>query len=173
MIGTWISVAIEALVAFLLAVTIGYCMLLNHRLKKLKADEMGLRKTITELVLATEIAERAINGLKHAAVECDKTLAKRVREAEYFSIEIAREVGEGNAVLERISQITRVARGDRAGSAAIARNEVTMPIPAPSAPVMAAPVMADTSRADDLRMKAQQTAERLANLRRGTAEKAA
>jgi hypothetical protein len=169
MSGTLISMAIEGLVAFLLAVTIGYCMLLNSRLKKLKADEMGLRKTITELVLATEIAERAINGLKHAAVECDKTLAKRVREAEYFSIEIAREVGEGNAVLERIAQITKVARGERS------QPVVSAPVvPAAVARVEATPsFVADTSRADDLRLKAQQTSERLANLRRGSTEKAA
>jgi len=49
----------------LLMVTIGYCMLLNKRLKRLKADEHSLKATIAELITATEIAERAIGGLKH------------------------------------------------------------------------------------------------------------
>lgn len=162
MTGTWISLAIEGLVAFLLVVTIGYCALLNQRLKRLKADESGLRKTITELVLATEIAERAINGLKHAAVECDKTLGKRVREAEFFSIEIAREVGEGAAVLDRIRQITQTARAPAA----------------PAAPVAAAPTPVATAapdplaRAAELKRRALETSERLNNLRRGNEQAA-
>jgi hypothetical protein len=59
--------AIESLVAILLILTIGYCMLLNTRLKRLKADEHSLKATIAELITATEIAERAIGGLKHTA----------------------------------------------------------------------------------------------------------
>lgn len=156
MTGTWISLAIEGLVAFLLVVTIGYCALLNQRLKRLKADENGLRKTITELVMATEIAERAINGLKHAAVECDKTLGKRVREAEFFSIEIAREVGEGAAVLDRIRQITQTAQTARAAQT---------PPPAPTDYALAHDPLA---RAADLKRQALEASERLANLRRGT-----
>jgi hypothetical protein len=49
---------IEMLVAILLALTIAYCISLNRRLKLLKADEQSLRATISELVTATEIAER-------------------------------------------------------------------------------------------------------------------
>ena len=59
-----IGMIIELLVTLLLMVTIGYCMLLNRRLKRLKSDEQSLRATISELVTATEIAERAIGGLK-------------------------------------------------------------------------------------------------------------
>ena len=40
------GVAIESLVAILLMLTIGYCMLLNSRLKRLKADEHSLKATI-------------------------------------------------------------------------------------------------------------------------------
>jgi hypothetical protein len=36
---------IEGVVAILLMLTVGYCMLLNRRLKVLKADEMSLRAT--------------------------------------------------------------------------------------------------------------------------------
>ncbi len=105
-----ISVATETIVALLLVITIGYCMLLNSRLKRLRADDSDLRATITELVTATEIAERAINSLKTAAVDCDKTLSVRIREAEYFSAEIAQEISEGHAVLNRIKQIALAAR---------------------------------------------------------------
>src|SRR5258708_4306375 len=59
-----LGIAIESLVAVLLLLTIGYCMLLNTRLKRLKADEHSLKATIGELITATEIAERAIGGLR-------------------------------------------------------------------------------------------------------------
>jgi len=44
---------IESLVAILLLLTIGYCVILNGRLKRLKADEQALKGTIAELITAT------------------------------------------------------------------------------------------------------------------------
>ena len=55
---------IESLVAILLLLTILYCVRLNRQLQRLKADEQSLKATIAELITATEIAERAIAGLK-------------------------------------------------------------------------------------------------------------
>ena len=49
------GLAIESLVAALLMLTIGYCALLNKRLKLLRNDEQSMRGTIAELVTATEI----------------------------------------------------------------------------------------------------------------------
>jgi hypothetical protein len=45
-----LGVVIESLVAVLLMLTIGYCMVLNKRLKRLKADEHSLKATIAELI---------------------------------------------------------------------------------------------------------------------------
>jgi len=72
---------IELLVAGLLAITIGYCALLNQRLKKMRADENTMRAVITELVKSTETAERAILGLRATASECNKTISARIHEA--------------------------------------------------------------------------------------------
>ena len=58
-----LGIAIESLVAVLLMLTIGYCILLNKRLTRLKADEHSLKAVIGELITATEIAEPAIGGL--------------------------------------------------------------------------------------------------------------
>ena len=41
-----LGIVIESLVAVLLMLTIGYCMLLNARLKRLKAYEHSLKATI-------------------------------------------------------------------------------------------------------------------------------
>ena len=68
------GVIVEMLVAILLALTIAYCISLNRRLKLLRADEQSLRATISELVTATEIAERAIAGLKLTVDECEAGL---------------------------------------------------------------------------------------------------
>ena len=72
------GIAIESLVAILLMLTIGYCMLLNARLKRLKADEHSLKATIGELITATEIAERAIGGLKHTVRDVNENLGNQL-----------------------------------------------------------------------------------------------
>jgi len=107
-----IGVIIDALVAMLLALTIGYCVLLNRRLKLLKADEQSLRATISELVTATQIAERAIGGLKLTVHECDMGLGERLRKAERVTIEIGRSIGAGKDLLNRLSQIVTAGRGN-------------------------------------------------------------
>lgn len=113
-----IEIIIDGLVAILLVLTIGYCMMLNRRLKLLKADEQSLRATISELVTATEIAERAIGGLKLTVHECDTSLGERLRKAERVTIEIERSVVAGKELLGRLSQIVTAGRGnDNAGAA--------------------------------------------------------
>jgi hypothetical protein len=101
---------IETLVAILLMLTVGYCMLLNRRLKLLKADEHSLRATISELVTATEIAERAIAGLKVTVHECDVGLGQRLNRAEVMVSEFDRRLTVGKDVLHRLSQIAIAAR---------------------------------------------------------------
>ncbi|WP_417670905.1 DUF6468 domain-containing protein [Roseibium sp.] len=105
-----IGMIIEGLVAVLLLVTIGYCFTLNKRLQRLRADEETLRATISELMTATEIAERAILGLKATASEADQTLGARLQAAEDMSASLAEQVGEGEKIFHRISQIAEAAR---------------------------------------------------------------
>jgi hypothetical protein len=104
---------IETTVAILLALTICYCVMLNRRLKLLKADEQSLRATISELVTATEIAERAIGGLKLTVAECERGLGARLASAERYSADLDRGIVAGKDVLDRISQIA--AAGGRPG----------------------------------------------------------
>ena len=104
---------IEILVAILLMLTIGYCMLLNKRLKRLKADEQSLRATICELVTATEIAERAIGGLKLTVEECEIGLGARLRSADRFTADLDRSIAAGKELLERLTQIVTAGGGSR------------------------------------------------------------
>jgi hypothetical protein len=105
-----LGMMIDGVVAFLLILTIGFCLMLNRRLKLLKADEQSLRATISELVTATEIAERAVNGLKLTVHECDMGLGERLRKAERVTIEIDRAVVSGKDLVSRLSQIVSAGR---------------------------------------------------------------
>jgi hypothetical protein len=101
---------IESLVAILLLVTIGYCIILNKRLKRLKADEQVLKATISELMTATEIAERAVADLRLAAHECEDTLGERLKAADRFCADLGRQVKSGELIINRLSRIVEAAR---------------------------------------------------------------
>ncbi|WP_067334880.1 DUF6468 domain-containing protein [Stappia indica] len=163
-----VGLMIESLVALLLVVTIGYCIVLNKRLKRLRADEEALRATISELITASEIAERAILGLKATAGEADRTLGQRLVDAERLSQELAAHVSRGNTVLERITQITEAARTVQQAAA---------PAPvaaAPAAPIAEpAPARPATMRASDIRSAAMEATARLELFRKRAAEQAA
>ena len=99
------GVIIEMLVAILLALTIIYCISLNRRLKLLKADEQSLRATISELVTATEIAERAIAGLKLTVQDCEAGLGERLRSADRFTADLDRSIASGEELFDRLARI--------------------------------------------------------------------
>jgi|HubBroStandDraft_6_1064221.scaffolds.fasta_scaffold15378_2 hypothetical protein len=105
-----IGLIIEGTVAILLVITIGYCMVLERRLRRLRADEESLRAVIAELITATEIADRAIGGLKVTVRECDQNLGERLRAAERFSASIEAQLAAGDEVLRRLSQIAAASR---------------------------------------------------------------
>ena len=113
-----LGVAIESLVAILLMLTIVYCMLLNARLKRLKADEHSLKATIGELITATEIAERAIGGLKHTVRDVNENLGTQLATATEMSAQLQRQLGECDHVVRRLSKITSAARPAEAEPAA-------------------------------------------------------
>ncbi len=129
---------IESLVAVLLLLTITYCIILNNRLKRLKADEQSLKATIGELITATEIAERAVAGLKMTAHECDDTLGERLRNADQTCTELSRQIKAGDVLIKRLSRILAAARPieDDSALAGVAPAGIA---PAGAAPAGAAP----------------------------------
>ena len=105
-----LGIGIESLVAILLMLTIGYCMLLNKRLKRLKADEHSLKAVIAELITATEIAERAIGGLKLTVRDVNENLGSQLASAAELSLQLKKQLAEGDAVFRRLSRIAIAAR---------------------------------------------------------------
>ena len=110
MFGLPYGVVIETLVAVLLATTIGYCIILNQRLKRLHADRDQLRKMVTDLVSATTLANAAIQELKATAQDAETVLEMRLGAAEKFGIELANHVNAGQQILDKISRVTTAAR---------------------------------------------------------------
>jgi hypothetical protein len=100
-----IGLLIESTVAILLVITIVYCVLLERRLRRLRADEQSLRAVIGELMTATDIADRAICGLKVTVRECDQNLGDRLRTAERLTASMTEQLGAGENLLRRLSQI--------------------------------------------------------------------
>ena len=141
----YLGVAIESLVAILLMLTIGYCMLLNKRLKRLKADEQTLKATIGELITATEIAERAIGGLKHTVRDVNENLGTQLASAAEMSEQLKKQLSECDNVVRRLSKIAVAARPPGAA-----------PEPAPPP----APVPASVSSAKAVAAAAQAFSER-------------
>ena len=146
-----LGVAIESLVAILLMLTIGYCMLLNKRLKRLKADEHSLKATIAELITATEIAERAIGGLKHTVRDVNENLGSQLTAATEMSAQLKKQLSECDGVVRRLSKITLAARP---ASAAVA------PEPAPEPAPVLAPAPAPIPSAKAVAAAAQAFSER-------------
>ncbi|QIG93261.1 MULTISPECIES: DUF6468 domain-containing protein [unclassified Bradyrhizobium] len=127
-----LGLAIESLVAVLLMLTICYCWLLNKRLQRLKADEHSLKATIAELITATEIAERAIGGLKHAVRDVNENLGNRLDAATQMSALLKTQLAEGDGVVRRLSKIAQAARPPEPA-------HVPAHAVAPAAPVAPAP----------------------------------
>lgn len=118
-----LGIVIESLVAVLLMLTIGYCILLNNRLKRLKADEHSLKATIGELITATEIAERAIGGLKHTVRDVNGHLGSQLTAATQMSEHLKNQLTEGDGIIRRLTKIALAARPPAAE-----------PAPVPAAP---------------------------------------
>ena len=138
-----LGLMIESLVAVLLLLTISFCIVLNRRLKKLKADEQALKGTISELITATEIAERAIAGLKMTVRDCDQNLSERLRIGEALAGELGRQLDGGRQVLAQLAQITLAARSPHVAPAPAAPQA---PLPDAHATAQAAAAFAARAR---------------------------
>lgn len=156
------GLVIECLVAVLLLLTIGYCLILNRRLARLRADAGSFKATIAELVSATDGAERAIAGLKLTVRDCDDTLGERLRASEAVRQGLGDELSRGEQLLSRIARIVAAAQEARRPQVEPQANENTQ------APQPASSEMLIRRRAAETKAAAQALASR-ARLRAGEA----
>ena len=79
MTGLPIGMMVELLVAILLLITIGYCVVVHGKLKWLKSDQAKLIKVIGELNAATANAEHAVAALSTVSSGARKDTADTAR----------------------------------------------------------------------------------------------
>jgi hypothetical protein len=135
-----LGVLIESMVSILLLLTILYCVRLNKQIRLLKADEQSLRATIAELVTATEIAERAIAGLKQTMREGEQVLSNRLQRSEKVSADIERQIKAGEQLLGKLARIALATKPAEAAPEPPAR-------PDPKAVAAAAQAFTERARA--------------------------
>lgn len=126
-VGFNLGMLVEGSVAVLLAVTIGYCAILNQRLKRLHSDRETLAKMVGDLVQATGLANSAVTELKTAALEADAKLNDRLEQAEKFELELSAQVANGAQLIEKIARITAAARSQPLPEAPAAKPEPVKP----------------------------------------------
>lgn len=80
---------LETIVCVLLAATIGYCALLDGKLKAMRKGQNGLRGIVQQLNTSTEQAILAIRQLRQASDASGQELSARVEEARALTEELS------------------------------------------------------------------------------------
>ncbi len=101
---------VELLVSVLLAVTIGYCVMLDKRLRRFKADEENFRTLVADLTTASIKAETAVPGLRIATAEAEQSLGEKLRQSEAMLEQFDAKFQDGEDVLTRIARIVSANR---------------------------------------------------------------
>ena len=105
---------VEAMVAVLLVVTIGYCILLNRKLNRLHADRSELAKLVADLMTATSLANDALRELRAVAGETDGKLTAHIARAESLNADFEAHIDAGRSVMDKIAKITSAAKREQA-----------------------------------------------------------
>ncbi len=124
------ALLVEMLVAGLLAVTIGYCVILNRRLQAMRSDETTLRKTVDDLTAATETATLAVAGLKRTVADEEAALSDRLGEARTVAYALDQAVTEGADVIRKLRMIIEAGRPTAAPEVRAPRRAPAPPEPA-------------------------------------------
>ncbi len=115
------SLILDVLVAVLLAVTIGYAVVLNKRLGKLRGDKIDLEKLATKFGESTSRAEESIENLRHTA----DLLQGGIDKAQALRDDLAFLIDRGDQAADSLEDLVRLARdisgvGPRPGAGASA-----------------------------------------------------
>lgn len=155
MTGLPLGMAMELLVAVLLLVTIGYCVVVHGKLKWLKSDQAKLIQVIGELNTATAKAEHAVAALSTVSSGAEKTLQIQLERSRDVTSELSTAIVEAEHFLAKITQIVQAKEAAMARDQAAIRQTETLaaaaaPAVAPSPVRVATPVVRPSVRASDI-----------------------
>lgn len=100
---------IEFLVAILLVVTIGYCLIVNRKLDSLRSDKSELRAIIRDLYAATGHAEQAIGTFRKNAESLEVHLGEQVARAQNTGTRLARDIERAEGLVSKLAVISQTA----------------------------------------------------------------
>lgn len=106
------SLALEIIVAILLACTISYAFVLNRRLTALRNDKARLEKLAAAFEQSTHRAETSVSQLKSVTDESVRTMQHCISEAQGLRDDLQYLVERGEAAADKLESSIRLARGE-------------------------------------------------------------
>lgn len=125
------GLALDVLVAVLLAVTIVYAAMLNRRLGRLREGRAELEAMVKHFNDAASRAEASIRGLKAAANQAAENLRRPVEDAERLHEELGLLVKRADVLAEQLSDGVSRSRRDAAIPTAAPSSRATRAAEAP------------------------------------------
>lgn len=104
-------VALDIVVAAMLAVTIGFCLVLNRRLGILRRNESELRDVLSKFNQAAAQAEAGIARLKDVSQETAASLRDRIGEAKALRDDLAFVTERGDRIVTELGKKIAAQRG--------------------------------------------------------------
>lgn len=129
---------LEALLVVLLLTTVGYCVVLNARLGRLRASQQELRQIVSDLTQATTHAETAIRGLRATTQEAEAALADKLHKAQLLTRELSTYSTAGSSLRSAAIAAVKPAVAPRTASLDAAP---AAPAPQPEAAAPGAPAV--------------------------------
>ncbi|GAB6054240.1 hypothetical protein JCM17960_30600 [Magnetospira thiophila] len=105
-----LSLFLDVLVAVLLALTIGYAVVLNRRLAVLRQDRDELERLATEFASATVRADEGVRRLKATADELGAMMDSRIVKAEGLKEDLMFLIDRGDTVADKLESTVRSTR---------------------------------------------------------------
>ena len=116
---------VESLVALLLLVTIGYCLVVNRKLERLRSDQSELKQIIRELNVATNHAENAIAGLQKSAGNAEDMLGEHVRSARDLANRLAHGIAQGEEIHSKLTLVNQMYEREASSTPGTARRRTS------------------------------------------------
>jgi hypothetical protein len=102
MTGAIATMVINALIIVLLAITIGYCWLLNRRIKVLQDTRGELAKLLKHFDVSTERASESIVALQSASKKIGDSIQNRIDQANYLIDDLTFMIEKGNKLANQM-----------------------------------------------------------------------
>ena len=119
------KLALDVIVAILLAATIVYAVILNSRLNQLRKNRDEMARLVAAFNDATARAEAGIPKLRRAAEEAGATLQERVEKAQSLRDDLAFMIERADNMANRLEGTVRAARSESKPAPAAASRPVT------------------------------------------------